>query len=432
MASVALACGRTSLNIDGDWRSNQGGKHSEGGVAGGGSSGGDANQCGRVQGQYTITHDAGDSTGGRSSFNLSLSIDANCAARLMPDEGYPAAYEVSVQNEQVTITPIDENQLACVRMTSGVGYRLDYCWNELVVAAEAEAGGLAGTVSATVSQDEFDCDYSKDNIINAQGQIGEDHTPPRLRLMAPGDWLDCNWPNNGTRLRLPWSEVVVAASEPLPGLQQGLAFGAPVPSISDWHAVKSQMQCHLPALPPDTYLSTTFQNWQDLRGQTLTLMPSNGLSDAAGNEVLTADLPLTIADVGPPVTAHEFDGQFVGIQYDSSLDQLVTDSDPDCYLTGCMQVEVGIAGQLETAGKTLLVVRLRDLSDGYSQGGGAVLTVVGGSGTSYGSSELYPITGWEEVAVPIGNETVVGFEIARVEDCMVYIEPLLVDRVYAE
>jgi hypothetical protein len=423
IAYAALGCGRTSLNTDAERGPHQDAKVVEAG---------ETYLCAPMQGQYTITHDAGDSTGGQSSFNLSLSIDANCSARLMPEDGYPAAYNVSAQSGQLTIAPVDEHRLACARVAYRVGIWDDDCWKQLLVAPDIDAGGLTGTVSATVDHYSFMCDTDADEIFEAQGQIAEDHTPPRLRLMVPGDWLDCSWLNNGTRLRLPWSPVVVAASEPVPGLQQGLAFGATVPTISGWHQVTGTANCRLPTLPPDTYVSTMFQNWQDLRGRTLSLSPSNGLSDTAGNKVVAGDLSLVIADVGPAVPAHEFNGQFVGIQYDKSLDQLVSDFDPDCSATGCMRVEVGIAGQLETTGKKTLVVRLRNLSDGYSEGGGAILTVVGGSGTSYGSPQLYPITGWEEVRVPIGDEGAVGFEIARAQGCMIYVEPVLVDRVYAE
>lgn len=168
-------------------------------------------------------------------------------------------------------------------------------------------------------------------------------------------------------------------------------------------------------------------DWEQIRGKKTSIAIAPGLTDRTGNAVAQTELPIEILDVGPAVESHELnDGTNLGTFGDVSfLDGFATITAP------CGNGVGGIAGRIQTSGKTKLIVTAAANTSWQTT---TLVRAVGKSGRVLEVNSLVnTVEGWARYEFSLENESEVGFSVVPNSMChWTRAATAKIDRIYAE
>jgi hypothetical protein len=335
--------------------------------------------------------------------------------------GSPASMQVGLDGGKVSLTGS-----LLVRGSSTTD-----TWSQLVFQLDS-SGYLSGSFSGTGGTEADQGDVVWTVAFTGNGALGPDTTPPSVKASP----LSAGPP----AALLPWDVLAFSASEPIDvGAWQGktaLAGSRPMPIVYAPGTTTTWVG--------DTSLLGYLSSWDGASGQA-TLSVQGGLADPSGNASAAFSTSVSFLDVGQKVAAFHFDGTDTTSpgQWGKTA---VVPSGGACDSAGCMEIgptnpsnpctpdRHGIAGRLDTTGKTKLVVhfRVRENPGMYSgpnvPSGLPVLTVsVAARGavspateTTFGPGTMSEVSGpfkwqsdWQSSTVPLpaGPNNEVGFTV---------------------
>jgi len=314
--------------------------------------------------------------------------------------GFPGrAYDVFLGSGNIELAPL--GPVAHVRHHFRPESELTE-WKRLYLDLAADGLTGAGTVETLVSNEHADVGPG----------FYEETLDVRMTAPDPTSLMP--------RTNVPWRPVTISATRPIETFAANLSVPSAQWSVQDVQTV---------AAVGTVEAEVSFHgNWDDVRGQSFVVGADPGLTDLAGLTTSTTEVLIEYRDVGPAVPSHDF--------HDTSTLALWGGAqafiNEDCAELGCIGIVgahnewAGIAGQLDTTGKTEVVLAMRDFADRSRA------SVVTENGT-----ELVPVSGGEferddhEWVYDVSGHTRVGFTIeARSVDPSFY-EPLVVTRVFA-
>jgi hypothetical protein len=368
-------------------------------------------------------------------FSLSLDeADGKCTASVTP-EGYPTVSLVPELTADALILD-DTSGPELPTLTTGWYWGLhfyrEYHFSRVALQRSAN-GDFAGAATSTVEVTWAEDDICSLDELEWSGTLGPDVTSPTLRaggvsVRAPKrPSADCFSPTGGNARPgfpdqlVPWEVLAVEASEPIANLSKKLDLTLQGKSLNVAFA-DATLDEHGTA--KDVWVATTLSDWDLVRGKQLSIVPAEGLSDAAGNPLTPGALAVSFLDVGPALAAHELDDStslatFGGVTQEQGVLRV---SAP------CNSGEGGIAGRLLTSGATKVSLRVR-----MDAGTHILVAVTGTSGTRY---DLRPPTvdiEWHDIPISISNEDEVGFSIVPNSLChWTSAATVWVDRVWSE
>lgn len=386
--------------------------------------------CDGLAGDYDVALAPVGTVQPSQAFSLSLSATGTACSALIAPSGYPAV-TLPARLDAGALRLDDTSGPELPTLTAGWYWGLhfyrEYHFKELSLA-RAATGALSGAASALV-----DVQWAEDDICSVDvdqswsGTLGPDVTPPGLRaggrsVIAPKrPSSDCFSPTGGKARPglpaaiLPWETLAVEATEPVPGLSAGLSLElGGVALATSWTDAP---------FAPDVWAWTALDDWDAVRGKTLTVRAAASLRDRAGHALVERALPVSVLDVGPALASHDFDklGN-VAVFGDATLEGGVLRVEAPCNSgTG------GVAGRLRSRGADAVRMRLR--ADG---GTSVLIDVAGKSGRHYTGQS--PFGGeWATVDVPIDSESEVGFSVVPNSLCHWTTSAVVwVDRVWVE
>jgi hypothetical protein len=288
--------------------------------------------------------------------------------------------------------------------------------------------------------------WSEDDICGhewavEEGSVKPDKQAPSVRSgpatftppTRPSGWAGC-YNHSAEFLRpgvpreglLPWDIVAVEASETVPGLESSIRVsGADAPGES---TVTPFAPAELTdgATADDTWAWARFADWDRVSGTVQVVTVDEGLADAAGNPLATAQFELMVRDVGPPRSSFEFDGESRATIFGS----VSMHADHVSVRGPCDYNEHGVAGRLETADRNRVLFRVRSPENAI------LIRVYGASGRRYsieGYEETIWAYEWETAEIPIQDEPEVGFTVTPYGECHFYEGAQVdIDRIWAD
>jgi hypothetical protein len=441
-ASLAFACGGSIGN--GSTQPADGGTD---------SGGGDGSIGGAIEGSYDLTFGhvvvSMQQQVGTNVTPPSLSKAVRLDLRKRDDGTYDAVFttrwgQSSAMKVDVTASAVTLTGQGAVQ-ANDVFYVTD-TYKSLVLARGAD-GALSGSVTATGEEDVSEGDYVITGQIDATGAIARDATAPELRATLTS-------PDGRGDVLLPWDPIRVDLAEPVDFDAVAKAFvlttkGGDAIAIAWTKASGDPQNDAATAWAGATGALGTVTAWGDVLAPTLALAATPTIVDRVGHATSAYSASPSFLGLEQHQTTHDFDSDVVTVGSWGNPLFLggFTGSDPNCEHGGCVEIgpfdngvcgapRIGVAGLIDAATASNVVVRYRVLFDDMGSGqpppsyGAAFVVDTARPGVDKRSTQATTMsadvkqlatpmlgmswaTDWTTLRAPLptGTSTVVGFTV---------------------